>query len=111
MRNYIIHKSNFPLTLFFYLFIILCYSIEVTAGTKTVHVNFERSDIIFSKQGEYDVLSLSVPSGLQDSTKVGEPKLPVKTIRLILPAQTEVKSVRVVSKSEMAIEGRYNLSI
>jgi hypothetical protein len=103
---------NTPSSCLIFSILILLFSIhfadvEAYAGTKTVTVRCNESDVKFSKQGEYDVASLPESGFMQGASRIGEPMLPVKILRVLIPTGTDVKSVRVVSAKEQQLNGKY----
>jgi len=100
-------KSNVILNILFYISLAMLFSIEAYSGTKTITLNFKENDVKFSKQKDYDIISLPDFGFIRDSLKVGEPMMPQKTIRVLLPAGTEVKSVKIISKIEKKLQGKY----
>ncbi|PIS28053.1 MAG: hypothetical protein COT43_07450 [Candidatus Marinimicrobia bacterium CG08_land_8_20_14_0_20_45_22] len=102
-----LNKTNLIFTILFFFFIIQCFSIEAHAGTKTIRLSYNKNDIKFSKQSDFDIISLPEFGFIQDSLKVGEPMMPVKTIRVLLPSGTEVTNVKIISTKEKQLEGKY----
>lgn len=102
-------KTSIILTIFFYLLLIQITNNMVFAGTKTITLSYSETDIKFFKQNDFDIVSLPQFDFIIDSLKIGEPMMPVKTIRILLPTGTEINSISVNSVKEEKIEGTYNI--
>ena len=61
----------------------------------------------YSKQKGYDFVSLTEPGFIKDTLKVGEPMMPIKTIRVLLPSGTDVTNIKIVSTKEKLLGGEY----
>jgi hypothetical protein len=100
-------RPNYIFAILLSFFIIPWISLDVYAGAKTLTVQFKENDVKYSKQKEYDIVSLPEFDFIQNPLKVGEPMIPVKTIRVLLPSGTEVTNVRIVSTKENKLDGTY----
>ncbi len=89
--------------------LILVAKQNMFAGTKVIMVSYKESDVRFSKQNQFDVVSLPEFRFIEDPSKIGEPMMPVKTLRVLLPAGTSITNVRIVSKTEVVLGGNYFL--
>jgi len=67
-------------------------------------VSFDRSDLRFSRLGSYDIVELK---GCDLLAEPGHPLLPQKLLRVAIPGDSRVKSLRVTSVQVEAIEGKY----
>jgi|GEM_PF-5873483 len=90
-----IKKVNFIFAVLF-----VFQSILIYAGSKTITLRYKESDVTFSKQKGYDVVSLPEFDFIDDISKVGEPMMPVKTIRVLIPPGTEITHVKIISVKE-----------
>ncbi len=67
-------------------------------------VTFPQGDISFSSRKGYDLVSFP---GCEFTSKVGEPKLPVKQLSFVLPPYQRVKGVVVRSKHQVELKGEF----
>ncbi|MCK4575131.1 hypothetical protein KAU34_01845, partial [candidate division WOR-3 bacterium] len=95
MKNFIIYV----------LFILLMISVSM-AGEMVREVSFHRSEISFCRLRGYDYLTLK---GCNNINRVGEPKLPVKYLSVLIPAGATVAKVEVVSADREELLGLYNI--
>ncbi|MEO0293381.1 MAG: C25 family cysteine peptidase [candidate division WOR-3 bacterium] len=107
MRFFNFVKTNFVLIVFSAFFIISFVNMELYGETKTIKLFYKENEVKFSKLRGYDIVSLPEFDFIQDSLKVGEPMLPVKGVKVLLPSGTEVRNVRVISTREKKLEGEY----
>ncbi len=69
-------------------------------------VTFPQGRLEFSSQKGYDLVSFP---GCEFTSKVGEPKLPVKQLSFVLPPYQRVKGVVVKSKHQVELKGEFNI--
>jgi hypothetical protein len=70
-------------------------------------LTFNEHDLTFIQERGFDIVSLPDAHFISDTLKVGEPMMPVKAIRVLLPSSTAVRDVRFISRSEITLEGEY----
>ncbi len=78
----------------------------VQAGERTFTINFEKSNITFSKVEGYDYVSYK---GIHNSTRIGEPSVPVKSIAVLIPADAIYREVKIDNITYIPIRGTYRL--
>ena len=101
------HKSNLIFIVIFSVFVVHFYSIRIYAGTKKITIHINENEVKYSKQKGYDFVSLTEPGFIKDTLKVGEPMMPIKTIRVLLPSGTDVTNIKIVSTKEKLLGGEY----
>jgi hypothetical protein len=69
-------------------------------------IAFFQGDISFSSQKGYDLVSFP---GCEFTSRVGEPRLPVKQLCFVLPPYQTVKGVVVKSKRQVELIGEFNI--
>lgn len=84
-------------------YLIILMQCSLSASTITVEYNFFQPDIKYYGDGMYNV----VMKGVDKFEKVGEPILPMKTARILIPPKTKVESVTVITEGESVIPGSY----
>ena len=67
-------------------------------------LSFSIDDISFTKEGSYDVLYFK---GLQFINKPGMPKLPVKQVYILIPANESAKEVEINFQNFEILQGKY----
>jgi hypothetical protein len=73
---------------------------------KTFTLTFSQNDFSFSTQNEYDTIHLN-DGGY--TTNVGKPLMPVKHIRIALPADMKATSIRILDMKEQTVDGTFIL--
>jgi hypothetical protein len=96
-----------------YLLVIILLAIPLFAsnifGQISHQISFSLADISFDKkeggnQVMYDVIRLSNTLWMDD---IGKPLLPVRYVNLIIPPETDVKSIDITTKIDNELEGQY----
>ena len=85
------------------IFIFLMVSASM-AGEIVREVSFHRSEISFSRHKGYDYIKLK---GCSNTNIVGEPKLPVKYLSVLIPAGATIAKVEVLGADTEQIPGQY----
>jgi hypothetical protein len=85
-------------------------TVAVAGGAPDYHVRytatFSPDQLSFGKVGAYDTVALADGTYTRD---VGQPMLPVATIRIALPGDMAVSAVRVIDTQTIALPGEYDL--
>lgn len=81
-------------------------STPVKAEEESYVLRFDRSKLKISQFSRYDVVRYS---GLDFTTQVAAPMLPVKIVHLALPAGKEISGITIVSAEKVALNDRYHL--
>ena len=92
-------------------FIILCsillaFLSEDVMAQPEVKVAFPQGRLGFSSQQGYDLVSFP---GCEFTSKVGEPKLPVKQLSFVLPPYQMVKGIIINSKHQVELKGKFSI--
>lgn len=74
------------------------------AATHTL--TFTEEDLLISKVDGYDLVLLKDGAYLTD---VGKPKLPTKSLRVLIPPGSEVTGIKIDATSEMKLEGSFTI--
>lgn len=98
-------RSVSCLTGFVFLTLFLASAVGL-ASEKVFSLNFDPSDLIFEKVGDYDRVRLV---GATFSAEPGTPLLPVRFVQIAIPAGLEVERVEVVSFDYQELPGTYQL--
>jgi hypothetical protein len=77
-----------------------------TTYQKTLTLTFSKNDFSFDNQNGYDLVRLSEGAV---TTDIGKPLLPVKNIKIALPADMKVTSVQINELKQQAIDGIFTL--
>ena len=77
-----------------------------TTYQKTFTLTFSEDEFSFDTQKGYDIITLS-ESGV--TTEIGKPQLPVKNIKIALPADMKVTSVQINALKQQTIDGTFIL--
>lgn len=72
-------------------------------------INFSQSEVSFSQNGAYDVVSLPNTNYLHFNGYAGQPQLPIKSVSLLLPSGAKATAVSMAILSNQQITGSYNL--
>ena len=75
-------------------------------GAVTYTTNFTLSNLSFSTEGGYDVISLI---GCDYVEEIGKPMLPLKVISLVIPTDMKVTGFTINSCDSTGISGDYNI--
>jgi hypothetical protein len=78
----------------------------VPAYANTHDVTFTMDDLSFSKIDDYDVVLLKDGAYLTD---VGKPKLPTKSIRVVIPPTMKIGGITIDKISKSKLEGTFNI--
>jgi parallel beta-helix repeat protein len=75
-----------------------------STGSIPVELHFDAADLSFDKHNGYDLISLP---GCRFTREIGKPALPVKSVFVALPANSELTGVEVVSCRTKTLPGEY----
>ncbi len=75
-----------------------------STGSIPVKLHFDASDLSFDKYNGYDLISLT---GCRFTREIGKPALPVKSVFVALPANSELTGIEVVSCRTKTLFGEY----
>lgn len=75
-------------------------------GSQSVGLSFDFLKPIISKKGGYDTV---VIDGLYNHAMPGEPVLPFKTAKILLPEGKNLLSVNVATSDKVMLNGRFNI--
>ena len=75
-----------------------------TQYQKTFTLTFSKNDFSFNTQNGYDTVDLS-DGGV--TTEIGKPLLPVKNIKIALPADMKITSVRIDDLKQQTVDGTF----
>jgi len=96
------HSKKFIIMIF--LISLIVFTGSSVFGDVTYSTNFSFSDLSFSTISGFDLVSLN---GCDFMREVGKPKIPLKVISLVIPANMEVTGITVNSCDSMEIPGTY----
>ncbi|MGB2696872.1 MAG: C25 family cysteine peptidase [Candidatus Zixiibacteriota bacterium] len=88
------------------LFVFLGFCLQIQAKTTHLSLSFTMDDLRIEKARDFDRVFLKNTDILGKS---GEPMLPAKLIRIIIPVEQRIASVRIVSKKLQTIPGNYKI--
>ncbi len=88
------------------LFIISGFCIQVQAKTTYLSLNFDLNDLRFEKVGDFDQIFLKNTDVFGES---GQPMLPAKLIRLIIPPDEDIQYIKILNKELITLPGSYNI--
>jgi len=86
--------------------VLFIFPSQILAKTTYLNLSFNPSDLRFEKVDDFDRVFLE---DLDFLGKPGEPMLPVKIIRLVIPAEQRIESIRVLNKDVQILDGTYNI--
>jgi hypothetical protein len=85
---------------------ILCFCPQIQAKTTHLNLNFDLNDLRFEKMNDFDQVFLE---DLSSFGKPGEPMLPTKVIRLIIPVDQRIESVKILKKKSQILPETYKI--
>jgi len=86
--------------------LIFILSANFSWSSSSYHITFNKSDLTLEKKSGYDVVNIAE---CFSTTKTGEPQLPVKSLTLVIPANMEVKAVKILQAERQEIEGKFSV--
>ncbi len=92
-------------SLFLCIILLAPISGKVTAQPEA-KVTFSKAELAFSSSKGYDLVSFP---GCEFTSRVGEPKLPVRQLSFVLPPHQTVKGIKVKSKHQVRLKGEFNI--
>lgn len=69
-------------------------------------VQFNKSDLVFSKTDQYDLVTMT---GLELSAQVGAPQLPFQIIHLTIPRQEHIDRIELIAAERELLPGEYSI--
>ncbi len=103
-------KTNYykPLTRCISIALFLCLAQNEAKGNVIQSIQFSRSDISFVQISGKDGIMYIQPEmeGLGKMSEIGKPCLPVKYIKLLIPADQDVESIQFLEIEEESLTGK-----
>jgi len=86
--------------------LVLCFCIIFISKSfaQQYTIIHQKNEISFSKENDYDVISLQ---GCFFSTETGKPMLPVQALKYVIPLDKDVSNIKIIQIEEAEIDGNY----
>jgi hypothetical protein len=78
--------------------------LALSAGVITKTITFSQNDFIFTRSGDYDLITLP---GQFSTTEKGKPQLPVYNLSVLIPPTAEITGVEIASGDFVDLPGTY----
>ncbi|MBI4722540.1 MAG: T9SS type A sorting domain-containing protein [Candidatus Stahlbacteria bacterium] len=83
------------------------FSTTLCAETRNEIIRFDHRKLVFSKDNRFDVIAIK---GCDFMNSVGNPRLPVSYISVVIPSDAELTALKVISAKSEKLSGEYYIS-